>query len=284
MRVMSFASRLKRVVPKAFRPFAQAIYHSAFRFHLRLQCWFADYFGAAGSSIALPPAILRYRVSELLSADVYLTMGENCANLIRQCAYEMGLDLAGARRVLDFGCGCGRTARWFLRDDSKTEVYGVDVDEDAIQWCARHLPRGHFQVTEPLPPLPFPAQHFEVVFCVSVFTHLDESMQDLWLAELHRILKPQGVLILSIHSQRATSVLDADGLATLEAQGLVHRKSRKLRGLMPEWYNTTFHSREYIVKRISNWFGDVRYWELPAGLQDVVAGRRISVVTPEQGD
>lgn len=142
--------------------------------------------------IPVPPAILRFRVSELLPAHEFLRVGAGCADLIRRHVNDMGTDFASAHRVLDFGCGCGRTIRWFLRDGGKTEFHGVDVDADAIDWCNRHLPQGHFLATAPAPPLPYPPEHFDIVYCLSVFTHLNESMQDMWLAEISRILKPGG--------------------------------------------------------------------------------------------
>jgi ubiquinone/menaquinone biosynthesis C-methylase UbiE len=40
------------------------------------------------------------------------------------------------------------------------------------------------------PPLPFPDDHFDLVFSSSVFTHIDEHAQDLWLAELRRVTQP----------------------------------------------------------------------------------------------
>jgi hypothetical protein len=44
--------------------------------------------------------------------------------------------------------------------------------------------------------------------------------------------------------------------------------------LLPDWYQTTWHSHGYIVARLSASFEDVRYYEVPDGLQDVVAGRK----------
>ncbi len=68
--------------------------------------------------------------------------------------------------------------------------------------------------------------------------------------------------------------LDAEGRQTLQSQGFRHRRSEKLSGLVPDWYQTTWHSREYIVTRLSAWFGDVRYSVVPGGLQDVVTARK----------
>jgi SAM-dependent methyltransferase len=186
----------------------------------------------------------------------------------------MGMDLANAHRVLDFGCGCGRTIRWFLRDGSNAEFHGVDVDTVAVDWCRTHLHRGHFLATAADPPLPYPAEHFDVVYCISVFTHLNEPMQDIWLAELNRVLKTGGVLILTIYNESASHWLDAEGKRMLEIRGFVHRRSEKLKGLVPDWYHTTWHSREYIVKRLSAWFEDIRYCDVPGGQQDVVAARK----------
>jgi ubiquinone/menaquinone biosynthesis C-methylase UbiE len=258
------------------KPIAKAIYYKLFRLRLRIQFWCADRLSLPKSEVPLPPAILRYRVSELISVDSFLRIGEGCANLIQQHVNEMGIDIANAHRVLDFGCGCGRTIRWFLRDVSTTEFYGVDVDAEAVDWCKRHLKSGHFLVTGPSPPLPYPSEHFKVVYCLSVFTHLNEYTQDIWLAELNRILKPGGVLLLTIFGKNATHVLGTEDRKMLQARGFLYRRSRKLRGLVPNWYQTTFHSREYIMNRLSPWFAEIRYSVVPDGQQDVVVARKVT--------
>jgi SAM-dependent methyltransferase len=203
----------------------------------------------------------------------FLRIGQGCASLIRQRVQDMGIEIASVHRVLDFGCGCGRTIAWFLRD-SEAEFHGTDVDCEAVDWCKTHLGGGNFVANAAAPPLPYPDEYFDVVYCVSVFTHLNESMQDLWIEELRRVLKPGGVLVLTVHGKNATEGLDDDGQKTLQANGLVHNRSQKLKGLLPDWYQTTWHSREYIVARLSACFEDVRYYEVPDGLQDVVAGRK----------
>jgi SAM-dependent methyltransferase len=220
----------------------------------------------------LPPAILRFRVCESLSVSEFLRVGEGWASLIQRHVSEMGIDLLRSRRVLDFGCGCGRTLRWFLRDDTTAELHGVDVDADAIAWCQKHL-RGNFAATTSAPPLPHPDGHFDVVYCLSVFTHLNESMQDLWLAELKRVLKPGGVLLLTVHGGAAAKALDSDSQRTLQQDGFVHKRSQKLRGLVPDWYQTTWHCPKYILNRLSAGFEDVRYCTIPDSVQDIVLAR-----------
>jgi SAM-dependent methyltransferase len=256
------------------RSLAKAIYYPLFRWHLRLRLWCADRFRAPPPEGAVPPAMLRFRVSESLSVAEFLRVGEGCAKLIERHFHDMGMDLADARRVLDFGCGCGRTIRWFLREGGGAQWHGADVDAEAVDWCRRHLPPGRFLATEPVPPLPYPAEHFDAIYCLSVFTHLDESMQDLWLAELRRILKPQGVLLLTVFGPAAAGELDDEGREMLRSHGFVHRRSRKLRGIVPDWYHTSWHSREYILARLRGQFGDVRYHVIPDGRQDVVVARK----------
>jgi SAM-dependent methyltransferase len=241
---------------------------------LRLRCWYADRTERKDASgLPLPPAMLRYRVSELLGRDEFLYIGQGCAQLMEQHSRSMGVDLAQVQHVLDFGCGCGRTLRWFLREYPAVEFHGADVDREAIRWCTDNLPSARFLQNDPAPPLPYPDQHFDVIYSLSVFTHLDEHMQDLWLAELARLLIPGGLLLFTVHGELAAQALDLEGRATLESAGFVHRRSRKLKGIVPDWYQTTWHSRDYIVQRLARWFEEIRYEPVPGGMQVIVMAR-----------
>ena len=266
--------RVRWPFPAPLARAGRAVYHGLFRLQLRLRCWYADRAAALDESgLPLPPALLRYRVSELIGGDDFLTIGRGCAEMMEQCTRTMGVDLARARRVLDFGCGCGRTLRWFLREFPGVEFHGADVDEEAIAWCRSNLPRAQFARNQPQPPLPYPDGFFDVICCLSVFTHLDEPMQDLWLAELGRLLAPGGVVLLTVHSGLAAKVLDEEGWAALQTAGFVYRRSARLRGIVPDWYHTSFHSRDYIVRRLASRFEDVRYETVPDGPQAIVMAR-----------
>ena len=264
----------RTLVPKSWQPAARSVYHRFFRLHLRLRCWLADRTGSLDADgLPLPPALLRYRVSELLDRGSFLSIGQGCAQLIEQRVNSMGVDLAHACRVLDFGCGCGRTLRWMLARFPRVEFHGADVDEEAIQWCRANLGTARFIPNRPAPPLPYADGHFEVIYCFSVFTHLDESMQDAWLAELNRLLSPSGVLLLTVHGDQAARILDAEGHAALQAAGFLHRRSPKLKGITPDWYHTTWHTREYIVERLARWSDDIHYEEVAGGAQAIVLAR-----------
>lgn len=222
----------------------------------------------------MPPALLRFRVSEQLSRDVFLRIGEGCARLIDENARNAGVELARCRRVLDFGCGCGRTLLWLMHRYPEVTFDGADVDGDAIEWCQRHLDRGKFTKTQRKPPLPYPDEYFDLVYSFSVFTHLDEEMQDRWLAELKRVTRCDGLLLFTVHGIQAARVLDEIERARLDAAGFLFKTSSKLKGIVPAWYHTAWHSEPYIVARVSRWFADVRYTVISDGLQDIVTARR----------
>ena len=188
----------------------------------------------------VPPATLRFRVSELHSAGEFLKIGRGCAFWIAERIRAAGLQLDPGDRILDFGCGCGRTITWLMRDYPGVEFHGTDVDSESIEWCRTHLLKGRFVVNAALPTLPYPDDYFRVVYCLSVFTHLNEEMQDAWLPELHRVLAPGGLILLSVHGRNATGSLKAEDLGTLKSVGFVHKTSNKLKGIVPHWYHTTW--------------------------------------------
>ena len=120
------------------------------------------------------------------------------------------------------------------------------------------------------PPLSFESAAFDIVYSVSVFTHLDERLQDMWLDELFRILRPGGILIISVHGQNAHRPLTETQLLELKSHGILHVTSKKLAGIVPDRYHTTWHTRDYIVQRLSTKALDVRYTAIADGAQDYV--------------
>jgi SAM-dependent methyltransferase len=80
---------------------------------------------------------------------------------------------------------------------------GCDVDQAAIEWARRHRPGLRWELSSFVPPLPFEAASFELVYSISVFSHLGTNLQGAWLRELRRVLAPDGIALLSVHGRHA---------------------------------------------------------------------------------
>jgi SAM-dependent methyltransferase len=99
------------------------------------------------------------------------------------------------KRVLDFGCGPGRTLRHFLPEAERAEFWGADISESCIELLKRELcPPLHVMRSEVEPPLGLEYESFDLIWAISVFTHLTDNSIP-WLLELHRLLKSGGLLI-----------------------------------------------------------------------------------------
>jgi len=109
-----------------------------------------------------------------------------------------GWTFAG-KRVLDFGCGAGRTLRHFLAEAEVGEFHGCDIDEPSIAWLDANLsPPFSVFVNGERPPLPLEDGSFDLIWAISVFTHITDYWAD-WLVELHRLLREGGLLVATIH-------------------------------------------------------------------------------------
>jgi SAM-dependent methyltransferase len=116
--------------------------------------------------------------------------------------------LHNADRILELGCAAGRMTRWLANLDA--EVWGVDIWSTAILWCQDNLRPLQFATTTMTPHLPFEDQSFDLVYCGSVFTHIDD-LADTWFLELHRILRPGGRLYFTINDHHAVNIFDGNG-------------------------------------------------------------------------
>jgi len=262
----------KRTQPR-LRTLLKPLYHKAFRAKLRLQCALLDVLESSRrENPPLPPARLRFRVSENPGAADFLAVGRAAADNIEASLTTLGAPFVDGQTVLDLGCGCARTLRFLVPRHPNLQWHGCDVDAEAIGWCQQNMPPVLCAANNPLPPLGFPADHFDVIYGVSVFTHIDEASQRAWLAELHRILKPGGWLLLTFYSEHVWRATEhAEAVARGE---FVFATSAKLKGILPDWYQTALQSEERIVTAWSERFANVSYIPRRFGNQDLCAGMK----------
>jgi SAM-dependent methyltransferase len=161
----------------------------------------------AGSPFAVPPRELWAHYCT--SAESFLASGrEDCERMSSLLAHS-GAPIENAERILELGCAGGRMLRW-LTELPDAQLWGVDIWSSAILWCQDHLsPPCHFATTTMVPHLPFEDRSFGLVYCGSVFTHLDD-LAEAWFLELHRILRPGGRLYFSVNDHNAVRVFDGD--------------------------------------------------------------------------
>src|SRR5919198_1142369 len=161
----------------------------------------AAYRRRTGERRPIPPRRLRAAVGSP-SIERYFAAGHGNAAGLLAALRHLGREIGEFESVLDFGCGCGRTLQNLTLADGPT-FHGCDVDEQAIEWAARHLEPARFEVNGFAPPLPYADDSFDLIYAISVFTHLAEENQFEWLRELARVSRPGGVCLLSIHGEVA---------------------------------------------------------------------------------
>lgn len=219
----------------------------------------------------LPPATLRYRVHGATDIESYLAVGKNIKQDVESALSTIDKKFDDFGNILDFGCGCGRTLMWFDKIH-KSKIFGTDIDAEFISWCKDNIDSVQFSKNKPMPPLNYDSNFFDFIFCISVFTHLNEKLQFKWLDELRRVLKTDGILIITLH-----------GFESLEPKYQKRAIDQKIQkngfALSPpsllsrffNGYHTAYHTRNYITKEYSKYFEILKY--IPKGMnnhQDLV--------------
>lgn len=100
-------------------------------------------------------------------------------------------------KLLDFGVGWGRIARFFLHELPISNIYGVDVTSEFVDICRKTFRSENFYVTNPFPPTVLQDGAFDYVVGYSVFSHLSERACSEWMHEFHRVTKPGALVALT---------------------------------------------------------------------------------------
>jgi SAM-dependent methyltransferase len=205
------AGRVRQLVRVLPSPFDRVLERS----HARYLGVRSERFGRRGGEpvqhddrgLPVPPARLLRLVSGHDHAQTWLDSGAVDAALIRRLLEENGRPIAELSTILDFGCGCGRVARWWS-DLAGPRIFGCDYDGVLTEWCKANLRFMTVKTNPSAPPLPFRRESFDFIYAISLFTHLTAAAGDRWMAEVRRALKPGGLFLFTVHGERFTAYLN----------------------------------------------------------------------------
>lgn len=162
----------------------------------------------------LPRYSLRVRsngVYRQFGGTSFAHYGELLADILNE---NIGFDRPVKVNVLEIGCGCGRVA-FGLTKFNNIEYTGVDIDRISLEACQANIllkqngysfelmdvfnreynPSGKFKAISYT--FPYPNQHFDVIFLVSVFTHMLSDDVEKYIQEISRMLKPGGTCMFT---------------------------------------------------------------------------------------
>jgi len=157
-------------------------------------------FISTNNNFPVPPPHLAFDAYNHTNWKSYFDSGLMHAKVIADILNkEMMTD--NSIRIFEWGSGPGRVIRHLQAElrYKYIELYGSDYNAESIKWCRDNIKGIRFFINQAKPPFPFEADFFDCIYAISVFTHLSEEMHFEWIRELRRVMKPNGLLILTTH-------------------------------------------------------------------------------------
>ena len=123
--------------------------------------------------------------------------------IFKRLIRPLHLNLTG-KRFLECGCGAGYGIEVLYNNFLPEEYYAFDIDEKMVLRSFSRVKNSRLPVTVfrgDIKEIPFPKNRFDCVFNFTVLHH-----EPLWreaLKEIHRVLRPDGILILNEINDRS---------------------------------------------------------------------------------
>jgi ubiquinone/menaquinone biosynthesis C-methylase UbiE len=217
-------------------------------------------FIAAHPDFAYPPSDLSFDAYHHVDIVKYLETGRTHARLFAEIIRKTLPNKQLA--ILEWGCGPARIIRHMRSNLSDVSVMltGMDFNQRSITWNRDHVPNVDFVVNDFLPPLSIASNSFDVVYNFSVLTHLSEAVQQAWLRELKRVLKPGGLLICTTHGDYYCDTLASSKEAERYRNGQLIVQTGYAEG--KKWF-LAIHPPRYVKEKLLRDFADVH--QVPIG-------------------
>lgn len=183
------------------------------------------------------------------------------ADLIAEALAEAGAELGDGSAALDFGCSSERVVRVCRAAWPRVRWHGAEPNASALAWAQSNLgDLAELIVSPQAPPLPYEDSQFDLVAAISIWSHYGERYARAWLEEMHRVIRPGGHLLMTVHGFNSLAffqITEQRPLGKLSEIGaaLVHRGFwfqtdpgwRGAGGVADPQWGTTFLTLEWLL-------------------------------------
>ena len=178
-------------------------------------------------------------------SDGWRTMVE-FQDLLDQCA----LSIHRCNSILEFACGQGRFTRHLARILKNGQLTVSDVVPGSVDFLARTLGVNGFYSSNDPDKVTIPGK-YEIVFVLSLFSHLPPRVWASWFKNLYSSLTDDGVLIFSTHGEKCAQMAGID-LTSVGSKFFGSSESTVLDG---ETYGCTYATSEFVLQAITEALG-----------------------------
>ena len=112
-------------------------------------------------------------------------------------------------KVLDVGSGSGEPVAKFLFEHG-LEVTGIDISENMVKLARKNVPKATFTQMDILA-LDFEENSFDGLICVYTLWHIPREEHAQIYRNFHRILKPNGLLVINTGLRESEGMTDFFG-------------------------------------------------------------------------
>ncbi len=195
--------------------------------------------------VILPPDYLIYESFQINYRKYYTDSIETAKWLTNH--FKKYIELKDVK-VLDWGCGPARIIRHLpsIMGDS-CEYYGTDYNKRTIEWCSNNIKGISFNENTLAASLPYDDNSIDIIYGISIFTHLSEQLHYDWYNELKRVLKTGGIMFLTSHGDNFKVKLTDSELRNYNDDKII------IRGMVKEGHRTftAFHPKAFMQKLFS---------------------------------
>jgi ubiquinone/menaquinone biosynthesis C-methylase UbiE len=164
--------------------------------------------------------------------------------------------LTETKHILEWGCGVARIIR-HIPDliNATSKVVGCDINNEMTIWNKANIQGIQFDTIDYVPPTLYSNNSFDLIYAISIFTHIEDSQQQSWINEIARVLKPDGVFLFTTHGTNFFNKLSSQQLNSLHQQGSYtvpytqkgHRmmSTYNLSDMFKKWLESSFDVLEF---------------------------------------
>lgn len=153
-------------------------------------------------------------------------------------------------KVLEFASGHGRFTRHLVKALGAPRVVVSDVVPGAVDFARNTFGVEGFLSASAPEDVRWPGQ-YELVFVLSLFSHLPRSTWGRWLQALYGAVAPGGLLVFSTHGAKAA----AFDSVVLDDEGFFFAPSSESHAIDGQEYGTAFTTEAFVLQRIAETCG-----------------------------